>query len=125
MKTFNLQEAIAGKPIQTRDGRVLKFVAHVPEAGEGYEVVVMKGDGYVGCWCEDGRYLKEEETDSDIVMAPVIKKYYVNIFKGNYSGIVVSSSPLEDEEEVQWNKDEYLQMNNVRFITTLTFDIEE
>jgi hypothetical protein len=126
MKPFNLQEAIAGKPIQTRDGRVLKFVAHVPEASVGSKVVIMNFQGYIGAYPENGKSsLDEEEWDNDIVMAPVIKTYYVNIFKGNYSNIVVSSSPLEDEEEVQWNKDKYLQMNNVKFITTLTFDIEE
>jgi hypothetical protein len=123
MKPFNLQEAIAGKPIQTRDGRVLKFVAHVPEAGEGYEVVVMKGDGYVGCWCEDGRYLKEEETDSDIVMVTVIKTYYVNVFKSNYSGAIFTSHPLDNKIEVEGHKEEY--SNNSTFIKTLTFDIEE
>lgn len=58
MKPFNLQEAIAGKPIQTRDGCVLKFVAYVPEAREGYKVVILLGDGYIGCWRENGQTLR-------------------------------------------------------------------
>jgi hypothetical protein len=123
MKPFNLQEAIAGKPIQTRDGRVLKFVAHVPEAGEMYKVVIMLGGGYIGCWREDGKYLKDEEGDGDIVMVPVVKTYYLNVFKSNYSGAIFTSHPLDNKTEVEGNKEEY--SNNSTFIETLTFDIKE
>jgi hypothetical protein len=123
MKPFNLQEAIAGKPIQTRDGRVLKFVAHVPEAGEMYKVVIMLGGGYIGCWREDGKYLKDEEGDGDIVMVPVIKTYYVNVFRSNYSYAVFASQPLDNKTEVEGHKEEY--SNNSTFIETLSFDIEE
>jgi hypothetical protein len=122
MKPFNLQEAIAGKPIQTRDGRVLKFVAHVPEAYEGSRVVVVNFKGHIWSYPDTGQNY-EEEGDNDIVMAPVIKTYYVNVFKSNYSGALFTSHPLDNKTEVEGHKEEY--SNNSTFIETLSFDIEE
>jgi hypothetical protein len=119
MKPFNLQEAIAGKPIQTRDGRVLKFVAHVPEAREGYKVIIMKGDGYIGCWREDGKYLKDEEGDGDIVMATVVKTYWGNVYKSE-SGELFFGILFDNEADAM----RYVDRVDGH-IKTISFEIEE
>ncbi|MEI7534228.1 MAG: hypothetical protein WCK57_07635 [Verrucomicrobiae bacterium] len=63
MKPFNLEEAKAGKPICTRDGRYsVKFIAHVPagilKQGETLIVAIdgyarhYEGNGSASCKCE-------------------------------------------------------------------------
>lgn len=68
LKEFNLEEAKAGAPIQTRDGRPAKFIAHVPEAVDDCKIVVLI-EGIIHGWLnvyEDGNntsYLTKEEAD--------------------------------------------------------------
>lgn len=72
MKPFNLEAAKRGEPIVTRDGRKARFIAHVPEAGEAYRVVVYIEDHIdVQSYYEDGRYTSEmvSEHCDDILMA--------------------------------------------------------
>lgn len=78
MKPFNLEEAKAGKPVVTREGKKVKFVAHVPEAREGHKVVFLN-EGKILSHYENGRYLQQlrnSDTDSghDLFMASVKKK---------------------------------------------------
>lgn len=44
MKPFNLEAAKAGKPICTREGKAVKFIAHIPTAREGYQVIIFNSE---------------------------------------------------------------------------------
>lgn len=46
MKPFDLEAAKRGEPIQTRGGRPVNFIAHVPEAEESDRIVVLEA-GFV------------------------------------------------------------------------------
>lgn len=82
-RPFNLDEAKAGAPIQTRDGRPAKFIAHVPEA-RTYTISAL-ADGWLCCYREDGRS-STSMADSDIVMAPRKRTVWVNVYEfGNAS----------------------------------------
>lgn len=41
LKPFDLLDAMTGKPIVTRKGKPVKFVAYVPKAKEKFRLVVM------------------------------------------------------------------------------------
>jgi hypothetical protein len=86
MKPFDLQAAINGEPIQTRDGCSLKFVAYVPEAHENCKVMVRISGFYLCTYPKNGQYLKEEEHGTDIVMASVLKKIFTNSETFLYEG---------------------------------------
>lgn len=73
MKPFNLEKAKQGKPIQTRDGRKARFVAHVPEVVSVDRVIaVVEGIPYVVMSGEDGYLYPSFECSSDLFMAPTI-----------------------------------------------------
>ena len=66
-KPFNLELAIAGHPLTTRDGREAKFIAYVPEAGYSDKLVVLIGS--VICTCrDDGKF---PNSSFDLELSPL------------------------------------------------------
>lgn len=79
MKPFDLEAAKRGEPIQTRDGRPVKFIAHVPEATESQQVVVLIGNT-VRARYPTGTFLDFEGDDDDLFMAPLKRTVWVNVY---------------------------------------------
>lgn len=84
MKPFNLEEAKAGKPMVTRDGRQAKFIAHVPEVSSYARLVVLIGgalniyrDCGSDCFVDGARHCNSR---NDLFMAPVKKTAWVELF---------------------------------------------
>lgn len=70
MRPFNLDAAKAGAPLVTRNGKPARFVAHVPEADEGYRLIVyIDGDGGVTDLCDSGRVDDARDYGSDVFLA--------------------------------------------------------
>ena len=81
MKPFNLEAAKRGEPIQTRDGREAKFVAHVPEAIESQRIVVMLS-GSLFTMFETGLCSSSGvEYADDLFMAPKKRTVWVNLYE--------------------------------------------
>lgn len=94
MKPFDLEAAKRGKPIQTRDGRSVRFVGHVPEASENYRVVAfVAGETYVQLYADDGKYVLGVETRHDLFMAT--RTVYVNLYR---NGVGCWHDSKEDAE---------------------------
>lgn len=88
MKPFDLEAAKRGEPIQTRDGREAKFIAHVTEAEAISRVVFLCGRSIYSS-CEDGTYYgRAQETAMDPFMAPKKNKrgVWVNLYEGGSTG---------------------------------------
>jgi hypothetical protein len=81
MKPFNLEKALAGEPVITRDGRRVKI------AGYNEEIYPLNISllGWIRSdigWCEyawycNGRYNSGEDNPSDLFMAPTERKEWV------------------------------------------------
>jgi hypothetical protein len=84
MKPFDLQRAIAGDPVVTRDGRRAKFVAHVPESKRGCTTIAfVEGDGAVRLYYDNGSFCYDNSiSEHDLQMAPKKKTAYVNLWPG-------------------------------------------
>lgn len=68
MKPFDLEAAMRGEPLVTRDGRKAKFVAYVQQS-KGEKVIALI-DGDVFMFFENGCYCREGEDSDDLFMAP-------------------------------------------------------
>lgn len=84
LKPFDLQKALAGDPVVTRDGRKVLKVAHFPECA-GWEVAVhIEGDKNLTAMPQSGRYLagrgKAGDSEYDLFMAPKQREVWVNIY---------------------------------------------
>lgn len=86
LRPFNLEDAKAGKPVCTRDGRKARIICFDKKAGRPIVVLVEGGDGngeYV-IFCDDGGYYncKEMPDGSDLMMIPEKKEGWVNVYQG-------------------------------------------
>ncbi len=84
LEPFNLEKAKAGEPIQTRDGRPAKFIAHVPECAKAFRAIFMVVGEYTTRDCAtDGRQNDIYKRDYDLFMAPkpkVKREGWVNVY---------------------------------------------
>lgn len=83
MKPFDLQKALAGEPVVTRDGRPVKIAGINPDAKDLYKVVGWL-DGITAGWCIDGKDYLDGQNPKDLFMATktVKKEGWVNLYKG-------------------------------------------
>jgi len=88
MKPFDLQKALDGEPVVTRDGRMVKIAGYNKDAFELSRVAGwVIGEYGVGCWGPDGMVHGVDECNLDLFMAdpePVIKEGWVNVYRGKY-----------------------------------------
>lgn len=71
MKPFNLERALAGEPVVTRDGLKVLRVIHVPESARPSTVLIVTEDTVVAWVAENGMYYDtSERSRSDVFMAP-------------------------------------------------------
>ena len=72
MKPFNLERALAGDPVVTRDGRPVKIAGYNEEALTGQEVIGWL-DGVAYIWGKDGTLCGT----TDLFMAPTERKEWI------------------------------------------------
>lgn len=80
MKPFNLQEALTGKPVVTRDGRPVTKITNFGITD--YPLVGVLGKEIEG-WRVDGSYCPPANTRKDLFMAPEKKEGWVNLYRPN------------------------------------------
>lgn len=117
-KPFNLERAMAGDPVVTRDGKTFKFGAHNQDANE-YEQVIGWVEGYAHRIAVNGRFYSYGNHHLDLFMAPITKILYYAIVKGSASyfptGFYLSEEALRsDADRLNW-----------RILYLRTIEIEE
>jgi len=79
MRAFNLEEAKAGKPLITRDGRDAKFIAYLPEADNGCQVIALV-EKEVLLYYVIGKHAVMDEYPKDLFMKTAKKIVYANLW---------------------------------------------
>lgn len=102
MKPFNLEEAKAGAPVITRDGRAVRIVCF-DRACPHYPIVALiggAGEEDVQTFTNGGMYYADEDggyADCDLFMAPVQRTVWVNLYAGGLGGPFTSDTTYESE----------------------------
>lgn len=124
LKPFNLEAAKAGKPVCTRDGRLVRIVCWDSKQ-VGYPIIGLIKDEM--CGELPARYTKQGEsipgisTDDDLFMAPEKKEGWINLYKDlPYLHTIVDFEVYDTEQEAKDNIDEKDQ-----YITTIKIEWEE
>lgn len=102
MKPFNLQEALAGKPVVTRDGRDATHFVHYPEAVKHKVTAIVNGriETY---WATTGSWNYHDDGPSglhDLFMATTKKTGWINIYKGFNGQPTTSGCVLHETKEL-------------------------
>lgn len=112
MRPFNLEEAKAGKPVCTRDGRNARIVCFDLKGGEcPILAAVMFGDGEITIrYTNEGSWLTTEDSENDLFMKSEIKSGWVNLYKTGAGNIdPINLFDTEDEAKYYGSKsDNYL-----------------
>ena len=97
MKQFDLEAAKRGEPIQLRDGRPAKFIAHVPEALEHNRIVFLL-EGFLCRAYESGRIHDLFEKKSDLFMATKKRTVWVNLYSHGVALSYESQHKADDHD---------------------------
>jgi hypothetical protein len=104
MKPFNLQEALAGKPVVARDGRdVLQLEYFSGVIGFNPVVALLAGDYDVKLYTKGGKY-DDSESKHDLFMRSTKKQAFINIYpqggvEGSLSRGLVYESKVEADAQ--------------------------
>lgn len=100
-KPFDLEKAMAGEPVVTRDGIPYKFGAYNPDA-ENYKIVGWINRTYEA-HLDNGKYLYSgDKSSSDLFMAAKTQKVWVNLWRDGDGGI--KSHAFVSEELAETHK---------------------
>ena len=74
-KPFDLQKALAGAPVVTRDGRRVIGLVLLPAKGEFPLAGMVEGDENIYTWKKTGGFLRSSTCSSDLFLdVPVVQK---------------------------------------------------
>lgn len=79
-KPFNLKAALAGAPVETRDGRKVTELYHL-KTFTGPCPVVAVIDGTLNCYYTDGRWLASSVSGNDLAMTTKKRQVWHGVFK--------------------------------------------
>jgi hypothetical protein len=95
MKPFSLEEALAGAPVQTRDGRPVTQLTNFSVTSDYSLVGVIEGELYK--WMRNGGYPSPYvESERDLFMAPIIRTGWIARY-----GYELCPGPYGSEEDVK------------------------
>ena len=98
MKPFNLESALAGHPVKTRDGRPVTQLVEFELSDNTYTVVGVLDGADIRLWMKDGRFINScYESPADLFMEPVKKTGWV----ARYSDGMTSRWVIETEEAIR------------------------
>lgn len=95
MKPFNLEKALAGDLVVTRDGKTVSEIVHLKTVPAS-QCIIFVVDGRAYECSESGKFYFDQDVESvnDLFMAPkmVRREGWINIYPNRRSGNVVFSS---------------------------------
>lgn len=116
---FDLDRAIAGDPLITRDGRkVIKFHYFACEDLHCPIVAHIENELRLTVYWKNGKYYSDYKMDCDLFMAPKTKTYWANVYKDKHRHFV--GVLFTDEKEAR-----SAALENVYHVKTISFEVEE
>jgi hypothetical protein len=102
MKLFSLEEALAGAPVQTRDGRPVTQLVKFDFSFGPVRLAGVIDDHRVGVWLADGLDCTFGNSQSDLLMAPVKKTGWIARYMyGHGNGFYINGVIFDSEEDVK------------------------
>lgn len=104
LKPFDLERALAGDPVITRDGRSVQEIHHFKYDKSEWCVGVVIDGGYWR-YCMDGSTCRAYNSPEgrDLFMAPIEKEYWIVTYMGTTTQNIFSSGCLFHTEQLAKN----------------------
>jgi hypothetical protein len=102
MKPFNLEEALDGKPVVTRDSRKVTHITRIPN--NNFIVGIIEDVKQIPQWALNGKFLNDHYTHPcDLFMFIEKKSIWVNVY--GYQKTLTVGFAYETQEDAFLNKD--------------------
>jgi hypothetical protein len=98
MKPFNLEAALAGAPVVTRDGQAVAGIHHFTTVEDDY-VLGAVVNGSLETFSAEGAFNITRHHGLDLFMAPVMKSGWVNVYWDNKNAETFTSDAYATSEE--------------------------
>jgi hypothetical protein len=124
LKPFNLERALAGDPVVTREGRKVRIMCFDRKTNNSHKIVALvENNSFETCetFDENGKYTQlDEESTFDLFMVPKSQKYYVSIFFDESAERIRCG-----EAELSMRLAESNKKSHYKLLQTIEFEIEE
>ena len=103
MKPFNLERALAGDPVVTRDGRDVVWLAYCEKARVYQLIVLVDGMASVMVFSPNGKYYETDDgSANDLFMKSVKRTVYVNVWGGSGQwGYMSTTRPFDSVDDAK------------------------
>ena len=102
LKPFNLEEALAGKPVVTRGGRKVTEIYHFKTANQDQFPITAIIDKEKFGYDLSGHFMGSGETEYDLFMAPETLQVFINVYKekdGHVFGVLLKTEKGAEYEK--------------------------
>ncbi len=123
MKPFNLERALAGDRVVTRNGLEVIELQYFKKR-ERFKVLALievevGENGEFKAYNDDGTFCQKMNAHYDLFMAPKVKTYYVNLYRDDE--LMVTGKICFESEELCLAK----RNLDLEYIKTISFELEE
>lgn len=115
MKPFDLELAKQGIPVQTRDGRPARIICYNKKGVFPIVALIDCGGEEVVCYSVDG---KRNIPDDDLVMAPIKKEGWMNIYHrsmGMKGGCIIHESEEKAKKHITPGDSTYIATTKIEW----------
>ena len=123
MKPFNLEQALAGKPVITRDGTPVTEIYHFKTTTEKQPVVGIIG-GSVCSFTETGHFYPDKEySKNDLLMEVEKKTVWINLYQYNENN-KVKVGTLNTYNSKESAEENIATSRSVKYLGTFPIEVE-
>ena len=126
MKPFNLEEAKAGAPVCTRDGRPVRIVCYDCKGYKNYPILALierpVGVESILSYALNGHHSLDSETGIDLMMASVKREGWVNLYTCHSGATATDQCTLYQSEKEA--RSQILKGNGV-YVATVKIEWED
>ena len=115
MEKFNLERALAGDPVITRDGQEVTQLVKL-DGVKHNENVVGVFDGEIHFWTIEGKFDNRlKETPFDLFMKPKENAIWVNVYK-DHNGKLFAGCSYDSEKEAKEATGSYPKIRTIKIV---------
>jgi hypothetical protein len=115
MEKFDLERALAGDLVCTKDGNEVTQLTYFRETKDLFSVVgVLEGE--VCGWQTNGRFLETKESSKDLFMKPKENAIWINLYKNENGSLYVTGVFYSNEESAKKSSDEFRYLKTIKIV---------
>jgi hypothetical protein len=115
MEKFNLERALAGEPVCTRDGREVTQLTYFRETEDLFSVGAVL-DKEVYLWQANGRFLQTKEDSKDLFIKPKENAIWINVYKNENGFLYTMGLDYSSEELAKKSADKDAYFKTIKIV---------